>query len=169
MGKKLRVFGGSHVDPFDFKPADVDIDTISHALAHQCRYAGHVARFYSVAEHCCILFDRLRDPWALMHDAAEAYLPDMPRPIKDRPEMRFYVEAEDQILLTVARVFGLTWPPPLAVGVADDEIWPREMVCLFDHACGGPGRPCVEGHGHYGAWGPERARQEFLKRWRSFQ
>jgi hypothetical protein len=62
---------------------------IAHALSMQCRFAGHVKRFYSVAEHSVIvslLMQELSlgDPMeGLLHDAAEAYLVDMPRPWKN--------------------------------------------------------------------------------------
>src|ERR1035437_7115321 len=72
---------------------------IAHALSNQCRYSGHVVFFYSVAQHCCLLaswvvshggsaLDALQ---ILMHDAPEAYLVDIPRPIKQYiPEYRLW-------------------------------------------------------------------------------
>lgn len=69
----------------------VDILDIAHALAMKCRYTGHVRNFYSVAEHC-VRVSRIVPPAfalpALLHDASEAYLPDLAAPIK----RQFYVE-----------------------------------------------------------------------------
>jgi hypothetical protein len=70
-----------------FKPLqkDVRIGDIAHALAMCTRFNGHLPEYYSVAEHCVIM-SYLVEPEhalaALLHDAAEAYLSDVPRPIK---------------------------------------------------------------------------------------
>lgn len=165
---KMRLFSGHEIDPFDLKPHDINIVDIAHSLAHQCRYGGHSSRFYSVAEHCCLLFDRLRDPWALLHDAAESYLCDVPRPVRRHPAFAFYNDAEDRALRVIARAFGLPRSVPMTVRQADDEIWPDEMNCLFHGRCR-DAAGCVAGHGHFGAWEPGRAEEEFLRRWRSFQ
>ena len=64
------------------------IEDIAHSLAQQCRYNGHCSRFYSVAEHsihvASILPPALR-LFGLLHDAAEAYVGDMAKPLKDLP------------------------------------------------------------------------------------
>jgi hypothetical protein len=79
--------------PYDFAnpdPAQIDLDDIAHALANACRFAGHVKRFYSVAEHC-VRVSELLERWGvggnvplygLLHDAHEAYVWDCPRPFK---------------------------------------------------------------------------------------
>lgn len=74
----------------DPKPEQVCIEDIAQALSMNCRYSGHVKEFYSVAEHSCIISDMVLDLTgnsqlaldALLHDASEAYLTDIPRPIK---------------------------------------------------------------------------------------
>lgn len=73
---------------FSIDNPEFDIQDITHALAHQCRFTGHTKQFYSVAEHC-LLVSRivedlgLGDPFeGLMHDAAEAYLSDIAAPWK---------------------------------------------------------------------------------------
>jgi hypothetical protein len=71
-------------------PQMVNVLDIAHALAHTCRFGGHVNGFYSVAQHCALMVAHLeregaeRDTlrWALLHDVDEAYLPDVPRPVK---------------------------------------------------------------------------------------
>ena len=107
--------------PFDPKPADVDLGDIAHALAQKCRWNGHTNRFYSVAQHSVLVArytiapaDRL---WGLLHDAGEAYLPDVPSPIKRFcPEI---VEAENRILAAVAVAFDLPPMLPSTVHYAD--------------------------------------------------
>jgi uncharacterized protein len=68
-------------------PNDIDLDDIAHGLAHLCRFGGHVASFYSVAEHSVfcsrhVVGDARLERAALLHDAAEAYIGDLIWPLK---------------------------------------------------------------------------------------
>lgn len=89
-GDWIQVYTGKRFWVLDPRSEDVDIRDIAHALSLQCRYGGHCEFFYSVAEHCVLLAnwvwqytnDRHLAFAALMHDAAEAYLPDLARPTK---------------------------------------------------------------------------------------
>ena len=80
----IHTFTGRHFYPLNPNADDVDIEDIAHALANTCRFNGHVSTFYSVAQHCVLASQYCEsDPlWALMHDAAEAYLPDVAAPVK---------------------------------------------------------------------------------------
>lgn len=95
----IETYTGRAFYPLQPTTAAVSILDIAHALANQCRYSGHVRWFYSVAQHCCLLAEWLADHGGsaldclqiLMHDAAEAYLIDVPRPIKQHmPEYRVW-------------------------------------------------------------------------------
>src|SRR5690606_29748913 len=84
-GDWMQTFTGRRFWPLDPRPDEICIEDIAHALSMQCRYAGHCLSFYSVAEHSVLLSQHVAEPfrrWALLHDASEAYLVDVPRPIK---------------------------------------------------------------------------------------
>lgn len=71
-------------------PGDVWVEDIAHALSMSCRFGGHTNRFYSVAEHCVLMAMYARSRHGLelafeclLHDADEAYLIDLPKPVKN--------------------------------------------------------------------------------------
>lgn len=114
--KVIRTFSGMYINVFDPNPEDIIIEDIAHALSNQCRFGGHVKRFYSVAQHCVFCSDlaspRLRLQ-ALLHDASEAYLVDIPSPIKS--ELCNYKEIEHNLMLVISKKFGFDFP-------MDDEV-----------------------------------------------
>ena len=121
----ITTFSGIRFWPLLPNPADILIADIAHALAHQCRFGGHASKFYSVAEHSvhvsriCPVQDTL---WGLLHDASEAYLVDLPRPLKLLPEFAVYREAERRLQRAVAVRFGLPPDQPASVTEADDTM-----------------------------------------------
>lgn len=128
----IQTYTGRKFYPLRPRTEDICIEDIAHALAMKCRFSGHCKRFYSVAEHSTLVSrlvakklsidfgDAVR--WGLLHDAGEAYLPDVPSPIKHR--FPYLIECEEYILKTVAVRFGLTWPVPQVVDEAD------KFLCL---------------------------------------
>lgn len=109
----IRTRSGVYIDVFDPKPHQILIEDIAHSLSHQCRFGGHLDHFYSVAQHSvyCSRYgfeNRDRKLQLLMHDASEAYLLDMPKPIKDR--LPDYVEVEKNLMNMIAKKFGFEWP-----------------------------------------------------------
>lgn len=112
----MQTHTGRHIDsakPLEIADEDIDIRDIAWSLSMLCRYNGHCDRFYSVAEHCCHLFDAINgdemDVRAaiLLHDASEAYLSDIPRPLKVQPQMEFYRELEKQWMNRIYQRFRI--------------------------------------------------------------
>jgi len=105
-GPYLQTVSGRFVNPFEPDPEQLDIGDITRALANVCRFGGHCRSFYSVAQHSVIVSELVEQRGgdvedvfaALMHDATEAYLGDMPHPIKHRsPLGAAFKEAEDHL------------------------------------------------------------------------
>lgn len=105
---KVRTFSGLFIDPLNLQPEDVNITDIAHALSQIPRFGGHSRILYSVAQHCVWVAKELPEElrlYGLLHDASEAYLLDIPSPLKDRlPE---YIVAERMAMGAVAKAFGL--------------------------------------------------------------
>ena len=118
----FRTFTGRQVHSLCPSPDEIDIDDIAHSLAYQCRFLGHTDGFYSVAQHSILVSQMVPEPdalWGLLHDAAEAYLGDLPAPIKREPEMLVYRAAEERLLEAVAARFSLPPVIPDSVKRAD--------------------------------------------------
>lgn len=92
------------------------IAEIAHALGNACRYGGHCSQFYSVAEHSVLVSEiaeelKLCDPFeALMHDASEAYIVDIPGPWKHL--LPDYQKLEADLERKIQRFFGLPAKTP---------------------------------------------------------
>jgi hypothetical protein len=130
----IGTFSGLRFWPLDPKPEKILIADIAHALAHQCRFGGHASKFYSVAEHS-VHVSQLCLPehalWGLLHDASEAYLVDLPRPLKLLPEFAAYREAERRLQRAVTVRFGLPPDQPASVTEADDTVLGIEAHSLL--------------------------------------
>jgi hypothetical protein len=128
------------IQPLNPKLEDIHIKDIARALSNICRYAGHVKHFYSVAEHSfrvCDLVSKENGRWALLHDASEAYLGDIPAPLKYLPEFSFYREAEEKIMQVVCEKYNLPLEEPEEVSFWDKEIRKSEMFSLKDISLNG--------------------------------
>lgn len=101
-------FTGRQFWPADPRPGDVCIEDIAHALANVCRFGGMVRKFYSVAQHSVIVSETCLEEHALhglLHDATEAYLGDVIRPLKG--ELSGYKVLESMWASAIGRSFGL--------------------------------------------------------------
>ncbi len=155
----VRTFTDKRFYFLDPKPEDICIEDIAHSLSHICRYGGHCHRFYSVGEHSITCCDRVRGLsvplWGLLHDAAEAYIGDICKPLKSLLSVRIECQKpiedyEQDILRTIAMKFGLPWPVPQEIYDIDKELLYEEMDFLWNEP-------------RFVALGPKDAEQIFLR------
>lgn len=168
-GYYAHIFSGSKFFPCDPRPEEVSIIDIAHHLAMQCRFNGGTKLFYSVAEHswlCSYWGPKETALERLLHDAAEAYLGDMIRPLKRLPELGdVFLELETRVERAIANRFQLTYPFPVDVWQADEALVTAELANLINNP--------HKGHLHdssvmadcqFECWAPEDAKAAFLKR-----
>jgi hypothetical protein len=132
-GDLVQTFTGRQFCPLDPRAKDVCLEDIAHHLALVCRFGGAVREPYSVAEHSVrVSYVAAAAGYALaglLHDASEAYLVDVPRPVKRAPAMHAYREAEHAVQSTINRRFGL---PPLADRLS--EVMDADEILLATEA-----------------------------------
>ena len=153
------------VDPLHLRIEQVAIEDIALALSNICRYTGHVSQLLSVAEHSVRVCDYVRYEMggdnnaafaALLHDACEAYLSDIPKPIKDHPNMQWFRDLEDEML------FEVIYPHFGVVCTPSSDTW--QMVKAADKAV------FTEEREHTGgAWSAAAARRSFLYEYRNLR
>ena len=114
MKNTMTTFTGRHFDPMQIRTEDICIEDIAHALSLMCRGGGHLKYFYSVAQHSlnCAAEAKARG-WSerlqlacLLHDASEAYLSDIIRPVK--ANLTGYLEIESRIMEKILEKFNLS-------------------------------------------------------------
>lgn len=109
----MNTYTGNKIDPMNMTVSDISIQDIAHALSLTCRGGGHVSYFFSVAQHSinCMNEAKARG-WSerlqlacLLHDASEAYISDIIRPVK--AHLSNYLEIESSIMNVILERFGL--------------------------------------------------------------
>lgn len=173
-GDWMQLYSGKQFWPMDPRSDEIEIEDIAHSLSMQCRYAGHCLKFYSVAEHSVHIAQWLWESGydgdtimaGLLHDATEAYLVDVPRPVK--PFLEGYKRAELSVWCAVAERFGLPVRLPEIVKEADTRIIGDERANM---------KPCVAEWYATGSglgvgleyWAPEVAEKRFFALFRLVQ
>jgi hypothetical protein len=168
---EIQTFTGRRVNPFAPNPDQIVIEDIAQALANQCRFGGHCRVFYSVAQHSCLLADLIGEEigaqlWALLHDAAEAYLVDLPHPLKHRSALGATFRAVEAPLEAVILArFGLPSEPPPRLKEIDRALLAAEKRVLAASGWEWPELVDVEPADLIiDPWLPARAAAEFLAR-----
>jgi len=134
-GQPMQVYSGGLFHPLDPRREEIFLQDIMHALSNLCRFGGHVPKFYSVAQHSILVSQVVPPEFAregLLHDAAEAYLGDLIRPLKH--VLPAYTEAEERMQAVIADRFGLLYPFPPEVGEGDNVVLATEKRDLLPAA-----------------------------------
>jgi hypothetical protein len=131
--RSIRTNSGQYVNVFEPNLDTLLIEDIAHALSNQPRFGGHLPKFYSVAQHSLLCYMIAKDEEkydALMHDASEAYLLDMPKPIK--LEMPDYNRIEDNLMNILAKKFNFNYPKSPEVERVDHYLleWEWNSIML---------------------------------------
>lgn len=159
------------------KPAveALSVIDIAHALSNQCRYSGHVAFFYSVAQHCCLLAGWLAQHGGspldclqiLMHDAPEAYLVDVPRPVKQyMPQYRIW---DHDINEVIREWMGWKDLPMLPIqDELDSRIIVDERAALMSRSGLDWGHHLEPVGVTIAPWTPEQAEKQFLMQYAAY-
>lgn len=141
IGSFITTYTGIQFYPFDPQTEEISTKDISHALSLLCRANGHYSNFYSVAQHSlnCAKEAKVRGHServqlaCLLHDASEAYISDMTRPVKKQfPD---YLEVEKRLQGFIYTVYGLsnlTEHELNFVNEIDDDMLDYEMEILLN-------------------------------------
>jgi hypothetical protein len=109
MRNEITTYSGKCIDLLNPKLSDIEIIDIAIGLSNECRWASQTPFHYSVAYHSLLVAERTETKryrlLALLHDATEAYLKDIPKPLKNLlPE---YQKIEKNFSDIIHAKFGL--------------------------------------------------------------
>lgn len=174
----IETWTGRQIFFDELSSADVVLADIAHALAMTNRYNGHTLFPYSVAQHSVLIaewvFAKTSDPWAaldaLLHDATEAYLGDITRPLKQ--VMWLYGMLEATLDTRIRQVFlpaGALPSSPSIVKQADKRILLDERAVLQPYSKNMWGVDSLEPLGvTIAEWTAEQAELKYLAAWEAF-
>jgi uncharacterized protein len=135
----IRTRSGRYVDMIDPDPETLELGDIAHALSRVPRFGGHLPWEWSVAQHSLLVASMVpaeHKLQALLHDASEAFLCDIPSPLKAHlPE---YKTIEQRMMQAIATRFGMQWPMADEIKVVDtlalEMEWKYLMLGTRDNA-----------------------------------
>lgn len=168
-GPWIQTYTGRRFYLADPRADDVDIRDIAWALGHETRYGGHLARFYSVAEHslyASALAPRGLELEGLLHDGAEAYYKDLPRPLKEL--LPDYKALEARGNRVVRERFGLHAVQPPIIKTIDIALLADERREILGKTGPGAEWDWDPGPGYgitIAGWPPVEAAERFLQRY----
>lgn len=164
----IQTFSGVVYTPTSPRVQDVRIIDIAHHLSLLCRYTGACRQFYSVAEHSVLVSQCVPPEMALaglLHDATEAYVNDLNRPLKHSWLLWGYRVVERRNWLVIAEKFGLPATLPREVHEADLAVLFAEQMEImlplpqYQGFRGEPADVAIE------CWSPAIAEKMFMNRY----
>lgn len=167
IGSAICTYSGLPFDPFNPDANNVRVADIAHALSCMPRFSGHTTSFYSVAQHSVLASrhcDKADAGYGLFHDAAEAYLHDIPPQIKAK--LDGYKDAENACTAAIYKHVGLdpTKLKPASVKTVDLLLVNAERKALMPEA---PwwGWSVSFSSVYIRPWPPEEAERRFIDRY----
>lgn len=143
-GMLMPLFSGGQLDFSNITVDDINLIDIIEALSKLNRYRGHTYFPYTVAQHCCMVADLVAEEddepeailYALLHDGAEAYMIDIPEPIKrmlkDKGVWDVFEKLEEDLDRAIFAKVGLEYPMPANIAklvkAADLRLVATELV-----------------------------------------
>jgi hypothetical protein len=170
-GPYIATASGKPYWPFDPKPEDIRPFDLAVHLSRICRFNGaldpSIPGVYSVAQHCCIACDHAPTELkleALLHDAHEAYVHDIAKPIK--LGLDDYNELERLNERVMRKRFGLPKKMTPEVKTLDRRLFATEVRDLMPSPHETLRFACSEEPllTRITPWVPQQARQAFLER-----
>lgn len=158
-------------DPLAPQEELIDITDIAHSLSMLCRANGHFKSFYSVGQHCinCMReaqargYSRRVQLGCLLHDASEAYLSDVTRPVKQElPQYKLIEEPLQAAIWAKWIAPALTEEEEKLVFLVDDDILEREFIALMEYQLSETLNP-VYSQPEFSFTGFETCENEFLQ------
>lgn len=137
----IHTFTGKKIDPCHPAPDALCIEDVAHALSLVCRAGGHFPQFYSVCQHCvaCAVEAKARSMsrrvqlLCLLHDASEAYLADITRPVKAQLPQYFTYETRLQTMIYETFAGGVPSDAEQSqVTAVDDAMLRAEFLHFMD-------------------------------------
>lgn len=166
----IQTYGGGVFHILDPHQDEIHIKDIGHALAMQCRFTGHVRSFYSVAEHSVLGSYLVPPAYALrflLHDAPEAYIADINRPLKHYTGVGpAYLPVETRIADAIHVRFHIVGDEPACIKEIDNQMLYAEKAQLLPPMDWGTKWSQDEKAADITIrnWAPEVAEVEFLHR-----
>ncbi len=167
-GDWIQTYLGVQFFPLDPRVHEIRLLDIAHSLSNTCRFTGHCKSFYSVAQHSVLVSQIVPQEfaaWGLLHDAPEAYMADLSRPIKRHSRLGDEFRSIESFLMAAVCVrFGLIRQEPPAVKYADDIALMTEKRDLMPNSPQKWAETAEPLADRIVCWTPEWAKHQFLKR-----
>ena len=154
----IRTYTGKVFDLKIMDPDSICIEDIAHALSYTARFGGHLEKMLSVAQHSVYVTECVPEEYrlaALLHDASEAYMGDMPSPFKKL--MPDFKEIENKLMNVIAKKFGFEYPLNVKIKIADQTMLTSEWDNFVELS-----RKDLE------YWTPEEAKKIFLQYFKTY-
>lgn len=165
IGDWIMTHTGRKIYPLSPGLSMIHIEDIAHGLSMKCRFNGQCSSFYSVAQHSIMVSVEAHCHCkleALFHDAAEAYLPDVSRPIKS--SLKGFHEIENNLLSVIFEKFKLDINLMSDVKEIDDRMCITEGTQLMPDTSDWQMNHIAPFDIELVPMSPDRAKQAFLNR-----